>query len=88
MFGIGNRKPARLFTSRERGRCKHTYNRRKIAWNKISELIRAGHTVQVAIDKIYDVYGRSTSLSSILYKMRGDRRNGWPDELVVHHVSI
>jgi len=84
MFGIAGRKPARTFSARERGQCKCTYNLRKLAWTKISELIRAGHTAQTAIDLIYDVYGRASGLSAILVRMRHDRRNGWPNELVVN----
>jgi len=88
MFGIAGRKPARTFSARERGKCKCTYNRRKLAWAKIAELIRSGHTAQSAIDLIYDVYGKSTGLSAILVKMRYDRRNGWPKDLVVNAAVL
>ena len=85
MFGIAGRKPAKQFSAKERGRCKYTYNCRKIAWEKIAELVRAGLTVQVAIDRIYDVYGRRDSLTRTLLKMRHDRRVGWPDDLILVH---
>jgi hypothetical protein len=43
-FGIGSRKAARLFTAAERGRVKYTYHRRKVVWDQVALMIRAGHT--------------------------------------------
>ena len=57
-FGIGNRKPAREFTAVERGRVKYNYHRRKVVWDKIAELVQAGWTSDMAIDAIYNAYGR------------------------------
>ena len=42
--GLKGRKPAKLYTSTERGRCKYTYTRRKVVWSKIEELVLGGHT--------------------------------------------
>ena len=52
-LGIAGRKAARLFTSEEGGRVKYSYHKRKIAWDMIDQLIRAGYTAQTAINKIY-----------------------------------
>ncbi len=52
-FGIGGRKPARLFTPTDRGKVKFKYSRRKVVWDVIAARVRAGETAQVAIDRIY-----------------------------------
>ena len=69
----GDRKAARLFTTEERGKVKHKYHRRKVVWDLISRLIRAGHT---ACDRIYNVYGQDKSVTYIINKLKNDRRNG------------
>jgi hypothetical protein len=73
-FGIGGRKPAKYFTSAERGKVKHAYTRRKLIWDTISTLVRAGHSVSGAIAMIYDVYGASTSVTNITLLMRRDKQ--------------
>jgi hypothetical protein len=71
--GIGGRKAACLFTSTERrGRVKHKYHRRKIAWDSISTLVRAGCTGQVAIDHMYAIYGADTPVTTIINKLKQD----------------
>jgi hypothetical protein len=35
-------------------------------WDIIRSLIRAGHTAQTAIDRIYAVYGQQSTVTSIL----------------------
>jgi hypothetical protein len=72
-FGIGGRKAARLFTPTERGACKYKFHRRKVVWDKIIELIRAGHTAQTAVDTIYDVYGNDKPVTAIINAMRRER---------------
>ena len=74
-FGIGGRKPARQFTSVERGRVKFKYSRRKIIWNAIDRMVRSGSTAQVAIDNIYEVYGR-LNVSAMATAMRQDEKSG------------
>jgi hypothetical protein len=71
--GIGGRKPARLFTPVERGKVKYTYHRRKVVWDVIAMRVRAGDTAQVAIDRIYELYGAGTTVSNIINTMRRDR---------------
>jgi Transcriptional activator of glycolytic enzymes len=69
-FGIGGRKAAKLFTREERGRCKYTYHRRKVVWDRIQTMIREGHTSETAIDTIYDRFGREKSVTKIINEMR------------------
>lgn len=75
-FGLNGEKPAKDFSSSERGKNKSMYCRRKVFWDVISTLIRAGYTSDTAIDKVYQVYGRGTSVTSILVMMVRDRKNG------------
>jgi hypothetical protein len=81
--GIGHRKAAKDFTRHERGArdVKHLYTRRKVVWDQISELVRAGDTALVAIDRIYAVYGRRTSVTDITKQLKADRKNGGPAAL-------
>jgi hypothetical protein len=74
--GIGGRKPAKNFTSHERGRVKHVYGLRNSGWQVILDLVRSGHTAEVAIDRIYAVYGPQTSLTTILRRLKKDRKDG------------
>ena len=75
-MGIGGRKPARLFTRVERGRVKCLYCRRKVLWEAVARLVRAGYTAHVAIDRIYEAYGVDKTVSQIINQMMKDRRNG------------
>jgi hypothetical protein len=73
-YGIGGRKPAKDFTAAERGKVKYNYHRRKVVWDAIAALVRAGHTADVAIDRIYEIYGQNQSVTAIINHMRRDRR--------------
>ena len=73
--GIGGRKAARLFTPQERGQVKHRYTRRKVVWDTIDRLVRQGLTANVAIDRIYEVYGRELTVTRLINRMLSDRRN-------------
>ena len=75
-FGVGGRKAAKLFTRVEKGKVKFMYCRRKIIWECICKLVRSGHSSDSAIDMIYDVYGRSSSVTTIINKMREDAKRG------------
>jgi hypothetical protein len=79
-FGLDGRKAAKLFTLNERGKVKHSYYRRKVFWDQISFMVRLGYTAQIAIDKVYQNYGPSNSVTWILKKMVQDRRAG---ELII-----
>ena len=78
-FDLAGQKPAKHFTSDERGRNKFTYCLRKFFWTTVVNMIRQGYSHDTAIDKVYDTYeprvGRS--VTKILRAMRTDktRRN-------------
>ena len=75
-FGMCGNKPATDFTPHERGQVKVAYCWRKVFWDKVAELIRAGFTADEAIDKSYRAYGERLPVSAILTKMTLDWRNG------------
>ena len=79
--GIGGRKPAKDFTSQERGQCKSRYSRRKIVWDLIATQVRAGRLATDVIDSIYAFYG-GLSVTNIIIRLRDDRKNnGLPANL-------
>ena len=84
-FGLNGCKPAKDFTAVERGKSKTMYCRRKVFWDVITNLVRAGHTSDTAIDKVYEAYGRSTSVTQILLQMIRDRKQGGHPGLRVGH---
>ena len=71
--GLNGNKPASQFTAAERGRFKHKYTRRRVFWDHVAKLINSGLTVNVSIDRIYQVYGRNKSVTYIINKLRIDR---------------
>ncbi|KAG2786672.1 hypothetical protein PC129_g11095 [Phytophthora cactorum] len=75
-FGCSGIKPAKEFTPVERGASKFAYSRTKVFWDVITQLVRSGYTSDAAIDKVYQVYDRQLSVSSILVSLRADRRRG------------
>jgi Transcriptional activator of glycolytic enzymes. len=77
-FSVGGRKPAKDFTTRvePRGQVKLKYSRRKVIWECISKLIRSGYSADTAIDKIYNTYGRRSSVTTIINRMRDDAKRG------------
>ena len=72
--GIGGRKPARLFTPRERGRVKQLYSRRKVFWDVVAPLVQAGTLAPAAVDMVYTSYGRNLPVTAVLRQMAVDRR--------------
>ena len=77
VIGIGGRKPAREFTSRDRGKLKYKYYRRKKLWDLVSALTRSGLTHHVAIDQIYQVYGRQNSVTTIIAAIKRDGKTNF-----------
>ena len=77
VIGIGGRKPAREFTSRDRGKLKYKYYRRKKLWDLVSALTRSGLTHLVAIDRIYQVYGRQNSVTTIIAAIKRDGKTNF-----------
>jgi hypothetical protein len=89
MHGIGGRKAARLFSREDRGSVKHKYHRRKVVWDCIAALVRAGFTAEVAIDRVYQVYGEIKPVTRIINRMKQDRRAGIVHpSLQVYLISI
>jgi hypothetical protein len=80
-FGLGGKKPAKMFTASERGRCKYLYCNRLVFWKKISEMVRAGWNSTAAIEKVTTHYGSNLSVTKVLAKMRKDKtseEDGYP----------
>ena len=79
-FGIGGRKPAKDWTSVERGNrihgIKQKYYRRKYVWWTIEELIRRGHTRNAAVNKIRQAYGWRCSVTQIINFLIHDHQEG------------
>ena len=71
-FGLGNNKAAKDFTSKERGKVKYLYHRRKVVWERVAEMVRSGYTAHDACNKIYEVYGANLSVTNIINLMRRD----------------
>lgn len=72
--GIGNNRAARLFSAADR-RLKGNrdkFQRRKVVWNCIAELVASGITARVAIDRIYQVYGVKTTVTEIINRLQRD----------------
>ena len=74
--GIGGNKAAIEFTSRERGRCKHKYSRRKVVWDLIADRVRAGDTASHAIDTIYRAFGPNLSVTQIINAIKRAKSRG------------
>jgi hypothetical protein len=72
--GLGGCKPAKHYTHVERGANKFTFSRRRVFWDAVEEMVKRGQTSDVAIDKIYLVYGWQMSVTGILNEMKSDRR--------------
>ena len=87
-FGLNGCKPAKEFTLEERGKVKSVYCRRKVFWDVITSLVNAGHTSEVAIDKVYGCYGRGKSVTTILLNMIQDRKKGGHPNLQVGTTTV
>ena len=75
-FGLGGRKPARLFTVVEKGMMSSVYSKRNKVWTLIQRLINKRHEdSKVVIDSIYDVYG-PISVTEIIRKIQQDGKTG------------
>ena len=66
MYGIGGQKPAKDFTHAERGADRHRYCRRKLVWDCVSGLVRAGYTAETAMTWIRQCYGHNQSVTNII----------------------
>ena len=80
-FGLQGWKAAKRFTSRERGRVKYKYHRRKVVWDMILRLLGRGHSIHTAVGEIERVYGEGKTVSTYINLLRRDRRVG-------HHCDL
>jgi len=76
IIGIGGRKPAMEFSHYERGRVKHKYCRRNVIWTIVDNLVRSGLSCEVAIDRIYGIYGSQMCVTKIINAIRKDIEQG------------
>ena len=72
--GIGGNKAAKDFTPMERGKVKQKYYRRKVFWDLIATLVNAGYGAPATVDKVWDHYGRSSSVTSVLNSLLDDKK--------------
>ena len=80
MEGMGGNKAAKDFTLTERGKVKTKYSAQKVFWDKVAELVRAGHTSDRACDLVYQAYGHNTGVSEVPRRIAVNRRaNIWLD---------
>jgi hypothetical protein len=74
--GFGGRKPASQFSHCERGKSKHKFFRRNVVWKMVKHLVDLGITSDMAIDRIYAVYGAQTSVTKIINAIIDDKKRG------------
>jgi hypothetical protein len=73
-LGLNGMKPARDYTPSERGANRYAYSRRNNFWKAICSLMTQGYSADTAIDKVYEVYGKSQSVSAILDAIIADKQ--------------
>jgi Transcriptional activator of glycolytic enzymes len=75
--GIGGRKPASQFTTRDKMAAgRFTYSRRNQVWRIIQRLVNAGIDSDVACDRMYQAYGHNKGVNAIIKCIYDDRRQG------------
>ncbi len=72
-LGLNGGKPARDYTYAERGANKYAYSRRKNFWHTVGYLITKGYSSDTAIDRIYEVYGKTQSVTAIIDALIADK---------------
>ena len=79
--GVAGTKAAKSFTRAERGANRFAFLRCLVFWEMVTSLVLRGHTSDLAIDKVYGVYGRRLWVTVILKAMTRDRkeRGGHPE---------
>ena len=70
--GTGNNKPAKFFTSAERGRneTKLKYCNKKVFWNLVEKHFKRGRAANDVINMIYTLLGPSLSPTAIIFAIR------------------
>ena len=75
--GLGGNKAACEFTTRERGKFKYMYCRRKIVWDTISDMCERNMSADTAIDRIYvECGGMNTPVNKVINALKQFRREG------------
>ena len=74
--GLGGRKPTSQFSHSERGKSKDKYFRRNVIWKMVKHLVDLGIMSDMAIDRIYVVYGAQTSVTKIINAIIDDKKRG------------
>jgi hypothetical protein len=86
--GIGTQSSTTFFKRGERESQTHE-SPKKVVWDCIAALVRAGFTSQVTIDRVYQVYGENTTVTRIINRMKADRQAGMVHpSLQVQLISI
>ncbi|KAL7545056.1 hypothetical protein ACHAWF_008421 [Thalassiosira exigua] len=76
-LGLNGLKPSEQFTMSERNVNKakaQKYSRRYNIWHCIQRLVNSGYSAEVAIQKIYRVYGFTLSPTKIINQMIADKK--------------
>ena len=75
-FGLNGRKPARQFTSAEKGKISSIYSKQNKVWKLIQNLIhKLNEDYRVIIDSIYSAYGH-VSVTEIIKNIQRDEKTG------------
>jgi hypothetical protein len=69
MNGLPGNKPAKDFTTAERGTVKYAYCRRKVFWDVMRDLINAGHTELSAVETFSHEENNGTTYSLVTVKL-------------------
>lgn len=70
--GINGCIPAKDFFPHEVRAQKSSFSRRKTFWKMVQNMLRKGYSSDTAIDRIYQIYGNSTTITNILIRIRED----------------
>jgi hypothetical protein len=64
--GLDGGKPVRDYTPSERGANRYTFSQHKNYWDAVGSLLIKGYSVDLAIDMVYEAYGKNYSVTAIL----------------------
>ena len=73
-FEVGERRPAKSFSRKDRGDNRHVYSKRNVLWSLVVQMVGRGHSANGAIDKIYQAYGFKTSVTEVIKKLIQDKK--------------
>lgn len=75
-YEIGSRKPAKCFTSRDRGSIRYNFSKRKVFWDLVVLMANRCREASESIDMIYKHYGYKVSVTFILMRLQRERKMG------------